>query len=101
MDVDDDDDNVNISCPIIAEINNTQLFVDAEISQYRAERKLNRIVAGVVRPNGEPISPNPSQWWSQRATRFPILFDMAKKILCIQATSASVGTTKRGYLVFN
>ena len=59
------------------------------MSQYRAERKLNRIVAGIVQPNGEPISPNPLQWWSQRATRFPILAHMAKKI-CIPATSAPV-----------
>ena len=42
-----------IPSPIIAEINNTQQLVDAEISKYRAERKLNRIVAGEVRPNGK------------------------------------------------
>ena len=42
----DDDDNADIPCPIISEINNTQQLVDAEISQYQAERKLNRIVAG-------------------------------------------------------
>ena len=46
MDVDDDDDNVDIPRPTIADINNTQQLVDAEISQYRAERKLNKIVAG-------------------------------------------------------
>ena len=90
MDVDNDDDNADILCPIFAEINNTQQLVDAEISQYRAERKLNRIVAGVVQPNGKPISSNPLQWWSQRATCFPILAHTAKKILCIPATSAPV-----------
>ena len=54
MDV--DDDNANIPRPIIAKINNTQQLVDAEISQYRAEKKLNRIVAGVAQPNDEPSS---------------------------------------------
>ena len=34
MDVDDDDDNPDIPRPIIAEINNTQQSIDAEISQY-------------------------------------------------------------------
>ena len=54
MDV--DNDNANIPRPIIAKINNTQQLVDAEISQYRAEKKLNRIVAGVAQPNDEPSS---------------------------------------------
>ena len=59
MNVNDDD---NIPRPIFAEINNTQQLVGAEILQYRPERKLNRIVAVVVRSNGELISPNPLQW---------------------------------------
>ena len=48
VDDDDDDDNTNIPHPLIAKINNTQQLVDAEISQYRPESKLNRIVAGEV-----------------------------------------------------
>ena len=48
MDEEDDDNNPEIPRSIITKINNTQQLVDAEVSQYRAERKLNRIVAGVV-----------------------------------------------------
>ena len=52
---------------------------------------MNRtVVTTIGSPNGEQISSDPLQWWLQRATRFPILAHMAKKVLCIPATSAPV-----------
>ena len=52
MDVEDDDNNPEIPRSLIAKINITQQLVDAEISQYRAERKLNRIYAGILHSYG-------------------------------------------------
>ena len=68
--------------------NRVQLYVAAEIELYRNSLKLPR-VAG-LNINGDPIYNNPLLWWSQNALRFPVLAHLARKILCIPATSAPV-----------
>lgn len=87
---DDGDDNNIIVINNNDAADDAEQRVDQEILQYRAERKLNRIVEGIRGPNGEPVLSDPLQWWSQKTSKYPILSHLAKKILCIPATSAPV-----------
>ena len=87
---DDGDDNNIIVINNNDAADDAEQRVDQEILQYRAERKLNRIVEGIRGPNGEPVLSDPLPWWSQKTSKYPILSHLAKKILCIPATSAPV-----------
>lgn len=51
-----------------------QDICEAEVSQYRKEPPIN--------PEGNPLI-----WWSQHCHRYPSLSVIAKKYLCIPATS--------------
>jgi len=95
IDNNDDDNNIivdnnNADDDAEQRVDPIEQRVDQEILQYRAERKLNRFVEGMRGPNGDPVLSDPLQWWSQKASKYPILSHLAKKILCIPATSAPV-----------
>ena len=60
--------------------------VDAEVALYKIERRISykyQTESGIV-------FNNPLDWWKLNACRFKVLSQMAKEILCIPATSASV-----------
>ena len=49
-------------------------LVQAEIVKYRSERPI-------------PLNSDPLQWWKVNAYQYPMLFPLAKALLCIPATS--------------
>ena len=66
---DDGDDNNIIVINNNDAADDAEQRVDQEILQYRAERKLNRIVEGIRGPNGEPVLSDPLPWWYQKTSK--------------------------------
>lgn len=62
-------------------------YVDAEILMYRNVPKMPRL----IRDNtGAIVIYNPLLWWSQNESKFPVIAHIARKVLCVPATSAPV-----------
>ena len=60
-----------------------------ELMDYRAEKKLKLIAKWDNKDPQKAIEySNPLEWWEQRQTLYPTLAALARRILCIPATSA-------------
>lgn len=59
--------------------------VKAEIAHYRA---LPVLPGKKVNPAGKTVHLNPLSWWSSQKDKLPLLSKLARRVLCIPATSA-------------
>ena len=80
---DEDDSEEIIQVPAASGDVDTYRRIDSELLEYR---KLNKIDMRLTNSTAEYN--NPLDWWRFRATEFPRLSRMARKILAIPATSA-------------
>ena len=64
----------------------TQALVNAEVTLWNNEATLPRVV--MAADGGQVIS-NPLLWWYTNKSRFPRLYALARRYLCVQATSAA------------
>ena len=57
--------------------------IDAEIARFRAELAMKKILA-----DGKETFVDPLDWWKRRSVEFPYIAKLARKVVCIPATSA-------------
>lgn len=59
--------------------------IDAKIEDY--ENNMNSIPI-MTKLNGGRVMTNPLSWWKNKQRQLPLMSDLARRILCIPATSA-------------
>ena len=64
--------------------NDCEISVDLEMMSYEREEVLERLT--VV--DGKEVHTNPLSWWKLKESKYPILSSIARRILCVPATSA-------------
>jgi zinc finger BED domain-containing protein 1 (E3 SUMO-protein ligase ZBED1) len=60
-------------------------YVKQQIARYKAVPRLERIVKIA---EGKVIHKDPLLWWKRNQSDFPELAELARRVLCVQATSA-------------
>ena len=58
-----------------------------EMMSYQREGALERLT--II--DGKEVHNNPLDWWKLKAGKYPILSSIARRILCVPATSAPCG----------
>jgi hypothetical protein len=84
-----DDDGIDLPAAAAAPAGGVEGPIDREIRDYKALPVLTRTRIIGAGPNaGEIRVNNPLDWWKDRSHEFPILATLARRVLCIPATSA-------------
>ena len=61
-----------------------EITVSLEIMNYEREVVLDRL--SLI--DGKEVPTNPLDWWKRKESQYPILSSLARRILCVPATSA-------------
>jgi hypothetical protein len=87
----DDDDILDPPAPAAAGVQGGAVAegpVDREIREYKAAPMLKRILIVEDGPEPEILVNNPLKWWKEHRQEFPRLAALARRVLCIPASSA-------------
>ena len=61
-----------------------EITVHLEMMSYEREQVFERLTV----TDGKEVHTNPLNWWKQKESTYPILSSIARRILCVPATSA-------------
>ena len=75
-------DNLDMQISLVPPVQTAEQIVDKELLSYINTPKLER-----MSPCGLHVN-NPLEWWAAHVREFPLLSTLARKVLCIPATSA-------------
>ena len=66
---------------LLEDVMDCQQQGDTGVQDQQAEKELHKYISG------DPVTDNPLTWWQNKQVKYPILSSLARKYLCIPATS--------------